>query len=83
MIHPLCLWASTSPEAEWDAGEIGCGDLVLELRLRLQAMKPGEILKVTARDPGAPQDIPAWCGLTGHKLVSSQHPDYRIQRKGG
>jgi hypothetical protein len=26
--------------AEWDAGEMGCGDLVLELRLRLQSMPP-------------------------------------------
>src|SRR5688572_5487706 len=27
--------------AEWDAGDMGCGDLVLELRLHLQAMKAG------------------------------------------
>ena len=73
-----------SPEdAAWDAGDMGCGDLVLELRMRLQSMKPGDILKVMARDPGAPADLPAWCRLTGHTLLSSQHPEYWIRRKEG
>jgi TusA-related sulfurtransferase len=57
-------------DAEWDAGDLGCGDLVLELRTRLQSMKPGEILKLTARDPGAPEDLPA--GIC--------HPARRIAR---
>ena len=76
---------SRSPmaDAEWDAGDMGCGDLVMELRMRLHPMRPGEILKITARDPGAPEDLPAWCRLTGHTLVSSQHPDYWIERREG
>ena len=76
--------ARRSPEdAAWDAGDMGCGDLVLELRMRLQSMKPGDVLKVMARDPGAPEDLPAWCRLTGHTLLSSQHPEYWIRRKEG
>jgi tRNA 2-thiouridine synthesizing protein A len=67
--------------AEWDAGEMGCGDLVLELRARLQSINPGEVLKVTARDPGAPEDLPAWCRLTGHALALWRHPEYWIRRK--
>lgn len=66
---------------EWDAGDSGCGDLVMELRLRLNAMKPGELLKLTARDPGAREDLPAWCRLTGHGLVESGHPTYLIRRR--
>lgn len=72
-----------SADGEWNAGDMGCGELVLELRLRLQSMKPGEILRLTARDPGAPEDLPAWCRLTGHVLLSSNHPEYWIQRKEG
>jgi tRNA 2-thiouridine synthesizing protein A len=68
-------------EAAWDAGSMGCGDLVLELRLRLSRVAPGGILKVTALDPGAPEDLPAWCRLTGHALVESNHPNYCIRRK--
>ncbi len=66
---------------EWDAGDSGCGDLVMELRVRLNAMKPGELLKLTARDLGAREDLPAWCRLTGHELVESRHPTYLIRRR--
>jgi len=71
----------TSSEHEWDAGDMGCGDLVLELRARVASLGPGEVLKLIARDPGAPADVPAWCRLTGHRLVSGHHPVYLIQRK--
>jgi tRNA 2-thiouridine synthesizing protein A len=70
-------------DAEWDAGHMACGDLVLELRMRLQSMRPGEVLRVTALDPGAPEDLPAWCRLTGHTLLQWEHPEYRIRRKEG
>ncbi len=67
--------------AEWDAGDLACGDLVLELRLRLRELQSGQILKLTARDPGAPADLPAWCGLNGHTLITAAHPIYLIQRR--
>ncbi len=73
-LHPV-------PDTAWDAGNMGCGELVMGLRMRLLSMRPREILKLTATDPGAPQDLPAWCRLTGHQLVFSNHPEYRIQRK--
>ena len=68
-------------DAEWDAGDLGCGELVLELRNRLLAMSPGRVLRLIALDPGAPADIPAWCRLTGHTLVLEQRPVYLIRRK--
>ena len=68
-------------DAEWDAGDMGCGDLVLQLRMRVRPLRAGAVLKLTARDPGAPEDLPAWCRLTGHTLVGSAHPVYWIKRK--
>jgi tRNA 2-thiouridine synthesizing protein A len=68
-------------DAEWDAGFMGCGDLVLELRNRLERIRPGGVLRVTARDPGAPEDLPAWCRLTGNALVDVTPPLYVIRRK--
>lgn len=70
-----------SVAAEWDAGELGCGELVLELRYRVAALKAGEVLRLVALDAGAPADIPAWCRMTGHTLLSTQPPVYLIQRK--
>ena len=65
----------------WDAGDMGCGQLVFELRTRLSQMQPGDRLEVVAHDEGAPTDLPAWCRMTGHELVSADHPVYVIQRK--
>lgn len=64
----------------WNAGDMGCGELVLELRGRLRAM-PGRLLKLVATDPGAPQDIPAYCRMTGHQLVHAQAPCYWIRAR--
>jgi tRNA 2-thiouridine synthesizing protein A len=55
-------------DEEWNAGDMGCGDLVLRLRFRLRAM-PGKVLKVIARDPGAPEDLPAFCRMTQDELI--------------
>ena len=52
----------------WDAGDMGCGELIMYLRMRLRAM-PGRVLKLVARDAGAPEDIPAFCRMTGDELV--------------
>ena len=68
-------------DAEWNAGDLGCGELVLELWGRMQGLAPGGVLRLIARDPGAPADIPAWCRLTGHVLVSDVPPVYLIRRK--
>jgi tRNA 2-thiouridine synthesizing protein A len=73
--------APRAADTQWDAGELGCGDLVLELRLRMEAMQPGQLLQLIARDPGARADIPAWCRMTGHMLIAAQHPVYQIRRK--
>jgi len=70
-------------EAEWDAGDLGCGELVLELWRRMGEFQHGHVLRLVALDPGAPADIPAWCRMTGHTLVSQQHPLYLIRRKVG
>jgi tRNA 2-thiouridine synthesizing protein A len=71
----------TRVDAAWDAGDLGCGELVLELRARVAALQPGQVLKLTALDPGAPADLPAWCRLTGHALVAAEHPVYLIRHK--
>ena len=67
--------------AEWDAGELGCGELVLALHGRLRSIAPGQVLKLVALDRGARADIPAWCRLTDHQLVLERHPVYLIRRK--
>ena len=65
----------------WDAGGLGCAQLIFELAVRVNRIEPGAALEVTARDPGAPVDLPSWCRVTGHTLVSADHPLYVIRRR--
>ncbi len=69
------------PHETWDAGDLGCGELVLDLRVKLRSMRAGEVLELLARDPGAGADLPAWCRMTGHALVSAAPPRFLIRRR--
>ena len=66
--------------ASWDAGNISCGELALGLWFRIRAIDPGSIFRLITNDPAAPEDLPSWCRMTGHKLVRASHPEYLIQR---
>ena len=72
---------SATEQQAWDAGDMGCGELVMQLRMRLKKLTAGRVLLVTATDPAAPEDIPAWCRLCGHTLIEMSPPYYTIQRK--
>lgn len=69
------------PDETWDAGELACGELLLELRRRLRTGPAGRTFALRALDSSAPEDIPAWCGLTGHTLLRAEHPRYWIRAK--
>ena len=64
----------------WDAGDMGCGELLILLRKRLRDM-PGGTLKLIASDTGAIEDIPAYCRITGHELRRAVHPAYWIRAR--
>lgn len=70
------------PSAHFDGGETGCGELLLDLLLFTRRQPPASVIEVRALDPGAPLEIPAWCRLTGHALLSAAHPLYLIQSPG-
>lgn len=64
---------------EWDAGDRGCGELALELKLRVRRLEPGARLLLTTTDAGARADLPAWCRLTGNLLVAAEPPRFLIE----
>ena len=72
-----------APSDEWDAGHMGCGEVIILLRLRMRKLNPGDVLKLTSLDLGAPEDLPAWCRLTGRRLLRAEHPHYWIEAKNG
>ena len=66
---------------QWEAGETGCGVLIVGLKRELHRIQAGELLQVTALDAGAAADIPAWCRLTGHRLAVADHPTYVLKKR--
>lgn len=69
-------------DTRFDALGKGCGEVLLDLKLTLGALAPGTIVLAITDDAGAPVEIPAWCGLTGHALRGAAHPYYLIERRG-
>jgi len=65
----------------FDSVDHGCGDFILELRAQLADLPAGSILMVASRDAGAPVEVPAWCRLTGHRLLETEPPYYLIEKR--
>jgi tRNA 2-thiouridine synthesizing protein A len=59
-------------------GELGCGDLIYELKLQFERVGPGDLVRIVTNDPGAPRELPAWCRMTGHRLLEVDAPFYVI-----
>ncbi|WP_240675929.1 sulfurtransferase TusA family protein [Ammoniphilus sp. CFH 90114] len=69
----------------YDAGPTGCGELIMNLFMTMKKMEPNQIIEVVSYDPGAREDIPAWCRLQGHTLLERRDVEkinhYYIQKK--
>ena len=53
-----------------DARNLLCPMPVINTQKRVAALSPGDELEICCTDPGALSDIPAWCKLEGHEVVS-------------
>ena len=49
-----------------------CPGPIIEVFKNIKSMKNGELLEVTASDPGFAKDIVSWCKRTGNTLVSNE-----------
>jgi len=62
-----------------DARYLLCPLPVIRTQERVASLSQGDILEVRATDPGALQDIPAWCRIHGHELLESHREDQEIR----
>ena len=44
---------------------------VIRTQDRVRTLAPGTVLEVLASDPGVLHDIPAWCRVHGHELITA------------
>ncbi|MBL3526377.1 MAG: sulfurtransferase TusA family protein [gamma proteobacterium endosymbiont of Lamellibrachia anaximandri] len=55
-----------------DARGLNCPLPILRTKKAIAALASGEILEVTATDPGSVKDLDSFCSQTGHEMVSSE-----------
>ena len=55
-----------------DAKQLLCPLPVIRTQDRVATLKIGDVLMVYCTDPGALSDIPTWCRLHGHTMLSTK-----------
>jgi len=61
-----------------DARRMLCPMPVIKTQNRVLELQPGDTLEVTCTDPGALNDIPAWCRINGHQIIDTRERDDEI-----
>lgn len=61
-----------------DARRLLCPLPVIRTQDKICHLQPDDTLTVICTDPGAKQDIPAWCRINGHELLDIQEHDGEI-----
>lgn len=55
-----------------DARRLLCPMPVIRTQDKVKLLKTGDTLEVLCTDPGALNDIPAWCRINGHKILHTE-----------
>jgi tRNA 2-thiouridine synthesizing protein A len=61
-----------------DARNLLCPLPVIRTQDAVATLAPGEIVAITCTDPGALNDIPAWCRINGHKVLTANQEAHEI-----
>lgn len=55
-----------------------CPMPVIRTQDKVATLQPGDTLEVVCTDPGALNDIPAWCRINGHQVLSTRREDDEV-----
>jgi len=65
-------------ETSLDLRGLLCPLPVIRTQDKIKTLQAGDELEVTCSDPGVMHDIPTWCRINGHKVLSSRSSDYEF-----
>jgi tRNA 2-thiouridine synthesizing protein A len=51
---------------------------VIKTQNKVAELQAGDTLEVTCTDPGALNDIPAWCRINGHTIIETQEKNEEV-----
>jgi len=66
------------PHFELDARRMFCPMPVIRTQDKIKELNIGDTLEVVSTDPGALNDIPAWCRINGHKVIETRHDEDEV-----
>lgn len=61
-----------------DARRLLCPLPVIRTQDKVAQLRPGDVLEVVCTDPGALNDIPAWCRINGHNVLATRRNDGEV-----
>lgn len=61
-----------------DARRMLCPMPVIKTQDKVNELTEGDQLTVVCTDPGALNDIPAWCRINGHKVLEAKERDDEV-----
>jgi tRNA 2-thiouridine synthesizing protein A len=73
------------PDETLDCHRLLCPMPVIRVQDKVETMRKGDSLTALCTDPGVLQDIPAWCRINGHEVLSTESADgeYRVTLRVG
>jgi len=60
---------------EVDARRLFCPLPVIRLQNCINQQPPGARVRIVSTDPGSMNDIPTWCRINGHQVLTSDERD--------
>ena len=61
-----------------EAKRMLCPMPVIRTQDKIKTLATGDVLEVVCTDPGALQDVPAWCRINGHKVLETRTSDDEV-----
>ena len=61
-----------------DARNLLCPLPVIKTQDKAAELQAGDVLEVICTDPGALNDIPAWCRIHGHQVLDTNESDDEV-----
>lgn len=61
-----------------DARHMLCPLPIIKTQDRVAELSSGDVLEVTCTDPGALNDLPAWCKINGHEVLETRESDDEV-----
>jgi len=58
-------------DLELDCRGMFCPMPIVQLKKATKNLKPGQVLRLVATDPGSKRDVPAWAEKTGNMILGA------------